>query len=211
MSWPCKGCPSTWDRDRTWLCPYPSPAQTLHRMKQEHPGHEQGSASLCRQTPKAGVPWGRRWLCQGPSPALLTYLGVVIEQQVVSPLEARAIVGPVALIPLHHHGLVGRGGAARPADLHHGAHVALAVVLAAPFPVHTTDYPHPDLHAGMGVQLHGSALQTLQLLLHGGLGDGRERRQRWRRGGQHGQHTWKNNRNLGGATPCSTFIPSPQE
>lgn len=167
---------------------------------------------LCPQVPQAvparetGAGGGFASGC-ALAQALLTYLGVVIEQEVVSPLEARAVVGSVALIPLHHHGLVRRGGAARPADLHHGAHVALAAVLAAPLPVHSTDYPHPDLHAGMGVQVHGSAQQTLKLLLERGLGDGQDQRQHSRRRGQHGQHTWKYNRNLSDATPHILFPP----
>lgn len=51
-----------------------------------------------------------------PESRVLTDLRVIIKQQVKGALVAGAVVGPRAAVPLHHHRLVRRGGAALPPD-----------------------------------------------------------------------------------------------
>lgn len=78
---------------------------------------------------------------------VLTNLCVIIQQQVVRSLVSCAVVGACAAVPLHHHRLVWRGGAALASDLHHRAHVTLAVVLVTPLPVQAAHHAHAHLHA----------------------------------------------------------------
>lgn len=86
--------------------------------------------------------------------AILTYLCVIIQKKVISPLESSPIIGSVALIPLHDHSLIWSGWAACPTNLNHSPNVPFTAVLAAPLPVHSTNYPHPNLHAGIRVHVH---------------------------------------------------------
>lgn len=78
---------------------------------------------------------------------MLTNLSVIIKQKVIGTLVASAVVSSCAAVPLHHHCLVWCGSAALPPDLHHGAHVALAIILVSPFPVQATHHAHAHLHA----------------------------------------------------------------
>lgn len=78
---------------------------------------------------------------------VLTNLGIIIKQQVVGALVAGTVVGSCAAVPLHHHSLIWCRCAALPPDLHHGAHVAFAVILVTPFPVQAADHAHAHLHA----------------------------------------------------------------
>lgn len=110
--------------------------------------------------------------------ATLTYLCVIIQKKVISSLKSSPIVGSVALIPLHDDSLIRGGWAACPTNLNHSPNIPFTAVLTAPLPVHSTNYPHPNLHAGIGVQVHCSAQQPSELLHGGGLGDGQHQQQR---------------------------------
>lgn len=84
-----------------------------------------------------------------------TDLGIVVEQQVVPALVARAVVGAGAVVPLHDYGAVGGRGAAVAAELYHRAHAAFTVVLRAPLPVHAAHHAHAHLHTSLRVRVHG--------------------------------------------------------
>lgn len=139
-------------------------AQVVVEADDTLPAHAAQAVLLAAVADDVGVPhaWGRgragsgRGRCSpAPRPARPhTDLGVVVEQQVVPALVARAVVGARAVVPLHDDCAVGRRRAAVAAELHHGAHAALATVLRAPLPVHAAHHAHAHLHARLGVRVH---------------------------------------------------------